>query len=314
MEFQMHIRPAHALLALTLVAVAGWGVRSSISAASAQAGTAGAPANQHASLPSTLTLNATIRDFRYRSTTGGHPDFESYGNPNITTQLVMDTLDSDGKPVFRQKRGQQITTEFKNSGGQPINPLHFDATKGDTRGVTSTVGSDQLTSVAAFAQWYRDVPSVNSSKILPLVFNRVPNTNRYVFDSATDQPYMNVGGFFPINGELFGNQGNAKNFAFSTEISTEFVFERGRGQVFTFTGDDDVWVFIDGKLVLDLGGLHSKKVQTLDLDRLSWLTDGRTYSLKVFHAERHTNQSNFRIETTLTLRSLDLPAVSALAD
>ncbi len=311
----MNVRPAHALLALTLVTVAGLSVRSSIVTAAASTGDApGTPSNQYAMLPASLTLNATIRDFRYKSTTGGHADFESYGNPNITTQLVMDTLDADGKPVFRQKRGEQITTEFKNSSGQPINPLHYDATKGDTRGVTSTVGSDQLTSAAAFAQWYRDVPNVNSSKIQPLVFNRVPNTNRYVFDSAVDQPYRSAGGFFPINGELFGNQGNAKNFAFTTEISTEFIFERGRGQVFTFTGDDDVWVFIDGKLVLDLGGLHSKKVQTLDLDRLSWLTDGRTYSLKVFHAERHTNESNFRIETTLTLRSLDLPAVSALAD
>ncbi|CAN5762492.1 hypothetical protein BH11PLA1_BH11PLA1_22080 [soil metagenome] len=268
-----------------------------------------------ANLPSTLTLNALIRDFKPNGVTGGHSDFEAYSNSYITTQLVNDTLDSEGKPVFRQKRGQQITTEYKNSSGQPINPLQYDASKGDIRGVVSTVGSDQLTSAAKYAQWYRDTAGVNLSKAVPLTFKRVSGTNRYVFDSATDAPYAAKGGFFPIDGELFGNQGTTgKNFAFSTEISTEFVYERGAGHVFTFTGDDDVWVFIDNKLVLDLGGLHSKKTQTLQLDRLTSLESGRTYSLKVFHAERHTNESNFRIETTLSLRPADLPTVSALAD
>ncbi|MCA3005347.1 MAG: fibro-slime family protein, partial [Phycisphaerales bacterium] len=56
------------------------------------------------------------------------------------------------------------------------------------------------------------------------------------------------------------------------------------------------------------------KSQTIDLDRLPWLTDGQTYELRVFHAERRTTQSNFRMETTLRLRAADLPADTALAD
>jgi fibro-slime domain-containing protein len=52
----------------------------------------------------------------------------------------------------------------------------------------------------------------------------------------------------------------------------------------------------------------------INLDRLSWLNDGQTYPLKVFHAERHTTQSNFRIDTTIQLRQVAPPAARALAD
>ena len=68
------------------------------------------------------------------------------------------------------------------------------------------------------------------------------------------------------------------------------------------TGDDDLWVFINKRLAIDLGGLHSQQTDTIDLDdeaaRLG-LTRGTVYSLDLFHAERHTNQSNFRIDTNL---------------
>ena len=78
-----------------------------------------------------------------------------------------------------------------------------------------------------------------------------------------------------------------------------------------------MWVYINGKLAVDLGGVHSQQSATVNLDQKAeelGLEAGEEYQLKLFFAERHTSESNFRIETNFVLKPAKLPVISSLAD
>jgi fibro-slime domain-containing protein len=90
------------------------------------------------------------------------------------------------------------------------------------------------------------------------------------------------------------------NFHFTMELACEFEYVKG--QTFYFRGDDDVWVFIDSQLVVDLGGLHQAASDSVDLDKLG-LKEKQTYSFKLFFTERKPINSNFRVVTSINLRT-----------
>lgn len=142
-----------------------------------------------------------------------------------------------------------------------------------------------LTSADAFNQWYRDVPDVNMPFQLELPLTQ--SGASFVYDNSQ---------FFPLDGQGFGNQGLQRNYHFTTEIHSTILYKGG--EVFTFRGDDDVWIFVDNRLALDLGGLHSRLEGTITFDQLG-LVKGQKYAFDIFHAERMTNSSNFRVETNI---------------
>jgi fibro-slime domain-containing protein len=156
-----------------------------------------------------------------------------------------------------------------------------------------------------FNEWYT-VSGTDRAMEIDIILNDTT-------DDAGSQQYANDGtytfwdsSFFPLDGELLGNQGYSHNYHFTTEIRTYFTL--GADQQFRFTGDDDVWVFIDGQLVIDLGGIHGAESDTItsaELVSTYGLTVGYIYSLDVFHAERHVVASNFRIDTNLCLKNTE---------
>jgi fibro-slime domain-containing protein len=214
------------------------------------------------------TILAVVRDFKGYNEPGGHPDFEHYSGDQPTPGLVQNDLGVDQKPVYTGICEASLT-----------GPCPY---------------GQQTTSKTYFDEWYRYTANVNKPYVLYLSLQ--PNGNVLTFESDY---------FFPLDNAGWGNSGQGDdgkehNFGFTTEVHTQFKYKGG--ETFTFIGDDDVWVFINKKLAVDLGGLHPQATGSVSLDAQAQqlgITPGHIYPLDLFHAERHTTASDFRVDTNL---------------
>ena len=94
--------------------------------------------------------------------------------------------------------------------------------------------------------------------------------------------------------------GKKHNFGFTMKVQAKFVYVKG--QYFEFYGDDDVWVFINNRLVVDIGGQHGQQRGSVNLDTLG-LVEGTEYPFHIFYVERHTGSSNFMMRTSMDLHT-----------
>lgn len=184
-------------------------------------------------------------------------------------------------PDFEAELGTEtgIVEDTLGSDGKPV------YAHGDTGDTSATTHGRE-----AFDQWYRDVEGVNMSMPFTITLTSADG-ELWTYDNPE---------FFPLDDLLFGNEGNEHNYHFTYEIHARFQY-RG-GEIFSFTGDDDLWVFVNGHLAIDLGGVHGPISGTVDFDAQAAdleITTGNTYTLDFFFAERHLVQSNFRIDTTI---------------
>ena len=234
----------------------------------------------------TISLTGTLRDFNQN-----HIDFERHAN-------------------------------WEN-GLYPYPYKFYDGVKGglEKGNVLSQLGTDHKPRVNSqstnnfrprrLEDWYNDVDGVNMAMPYTITLSETsPGSGVYFYSNDN---------FFPADGKLFGKENYhgrtdpkkypeyQHNFHMTYELHTKFTYHEGSGQVFNFAGDDDVWAFINNKLAIDLGGIHSVESDTVNLDDKKnelGLVDGKTYRLDFFWAERHTEASRFAITTSIQLATL----------
>jgi fibro-slime domain-containing protein len=185
----------------------------------------------------------------------------------------------DGHPDFETKMG---------SGEKGIVEPKLDA-RGRPRLAEGEF--DSIYSEESFSQWYRDVEGVNQTFEVTLELSK--EDGYQVFGTTT---------FFPLDDLGYGDEGLGRNFGFTTELHAYFLYD-GEGS-FQLAGDDDLWLFINGQLVIDLGGVHgwqSSTINVADVAESAGLELGKVYTLDIFHAERHSTESKFYAKTNLFL-------------
>lgn len=236
--------------------------------------------------PESIVLEGVLRDFKI-----DHPDMQNSDKSfGVKAGLVEDYLDGGvgvGKPVL--------------------------ASGNSARGM--------ITGAESFNQWFRDVEGVNKTSNHAITLEPLDGSPGVFFYAREKQSTVaSEQYFFPMDNVTDSDKSwndmqsvstGTHNFYFTYELRTLFTFtprdkraDPTQDLTFKFVGDDDVWVFINGKLAVDIGGVHGQASGEINLDDAAsdlGLEPYGVYELVLFFAERHTTQSNFRIETTLQL-------------
>ena len=251
--------------------------------------------------PPTITVPVTYFDYH---SDGSNPDFNSGTNPaTVLLGMVQPRLDAQGLPV--------ATTTYLYSwgigkwfrpwpqgtagGGNDFSRPAY-ANGGHTLVGVNTVGYDTS---------YKNVVVPDS-----LVFNLVQGSQGiYQYQNANFFPLDTKGfqanGAAPdptksFDGTQLNRVTNTHNYSFAMHLHRNF--EYASGQTFYFEGDDDLWVFVDSQLVLDIGGVHNTTVGQFNLDDFAaqlHLTPGDSAALDVFYCERQAVGSDIRITTNI---------------
>ncbi len=250
----------------------------------------------------TVQLTGVIWDFP-----PSNPDFDivpSNGFGHTMWNIAPD-LGPRGKPVYLGG-GAKVASQCLDVTGRPICWTLYDPLLLDTEAVRDKADNGAVTSSTTFDQWFNNYPGVNMSGLVTVTgVYRESGTYAGMYE-------INVPKFYPIDGILLGNDSKHNNF-FAFEIMAEFVHDTAANYELMFKSEDDTWVFIDGRLVADLGGIKGSAEQWVEVNRLN-LVDGEIYRIHMFTTNRGGNPRLHLVTSIPLTTSPVLPTISFLFD
>ncbi|MBO7583999.1 MAG: fibro-slime domain-containing protein [Treponema sp.] len=138
-----------------------------------------------------------------------------------------------------------------------------------------------LKSSESFAQWFRTIKGVNKE---------IKTSLEVRFDGSRWEFYAPV--FFPIDNLGFGNDEGDHNFNFTVESTFYLLYRENTPITISCKSDDDLWLFVNGKLLIDLGGRHGVETKQITFDAKDYKAQPGDYiEIKLFKADRGVSGS-----------------------